>query len=147
VKVNGQTANNALISPHRLLQELVPATPWHIFVVCILQNRTTGAQVEAVIDRLFARYPTARDLAMADVAELEALLRPLGLWRRRPRILIAMSRQVADGGWSDPLDLPGIGPYARDSYEIFVRRNLDVEPRDSWLKRYLEFARGMEGKD
>jgi methyl-CpG-binding domain protein 4 len=135
---NGRDGDRA-ISPHRLLQELVPADAWHIFVVCILQNRTTGAQVEAVIDRFFERYPTPRELATADRSELEALIRPLGLWRRRAKTLVEMSRRVASGEWSNPFDLPGVGPYAADSYEIFVKGNLDVTAKDSWLRRYLEW--------
>jgi methyl-CpG-binding domain protein 4 len=127
------------ISPHRLLQELVPADAWHVFVVCILQNRTTGAQVEAMIDRLLERYPTPLDLATAELSGLELLLRPLGLWRRRARTLVEMSRRIANGEWSDPRDLPGVGQYATDSYEIFVKGNLDVPAKDSWLRRYLEW--------
>ena len=39
----------------------------------------------------------------------------------------------------DPTDLPGIGKYGKDSYEIFIRGNTEVLPLDKELKKYLEW--------
>lgn len=41
-------------------------------------------------------------------------------------------------GFSDPEDLPGIGQYGKDSWEIFINRNLFIEVGDKKLRAYLE---------
>lgn len=79
-------------------------------------------------------------MATADHVELESVLRHLGMQNRRARALIRMSTAYAcwwDGG--NPEDLPGIGKYGKDSYEIFVRGNLSVRPMDKELRKYLEW--------
>ncbi len=132
------------VSPHRLLQELVDGDPWRLLVACILQNKTPGPRAEAAFFALLREYPSAEALAAADVASLEARLRPLGLWRRRARTLVALSRRFVEGGWTDPRELPGVGRYAHDSYDIFVNGHLDLEPTDRFLQRYLEWRRAHD---
>jgi hypothetical protein len=41
-------------------------------------------------------------------------------------------------GFDSVLELPGVGKYASDSWEIFVNKNLDVKPTDKKLLAYLE---------
>jgi methyl-CpG-binding domain protein 4 len=120
---------------------MVDGDPWRLLVACVLQNKTPGPRAEAAYFALVADYSTPEALARADVADLEERLRPLGLWRRRARVLVELSRRCVTRDWSDPRELPGVGPYARDSYEIFVRGNLDVTPTDRFLRRYLEWRR------
>jgi methyl-CpG-binding domain protein 4 len=43
--------------------------------------------------------------------------------------------------WSEPSELYGIGKYGQDSWEIFQKGNLDVEPTDGVLNKYLAWAR------
>jgi endonuclease III len=79
---------------------------------------------------------------MADALDLETLLTPLGLQRRRARSLIRMSTAYAflwDG--KDPMDLPGIGKYGSDSYRIFVRGELGIQVEDKELRKYLEWIK------
>ena len=105
-------------------------------MICL--NLCTGTALESVHGELFRRWPTPLHMALTDPSELESVLRPLGMQRRRTRSLIRMSISWSclwDGG--DPLDLPGIGEYGKDSYEIFVRGNLGICPRDKELKKYL----------
>lgn len=107
-------------------------------VICL--NLCTGTALESVHEELFRRWPTALHMAAADPNELEAVLRHLGMQRKRTRTLIRMSTAWSclwDGG--DPMDLPGIGIYGKDSYEIFVRGNMDVLPCDKELLKYLKW--------
>ena len=107
-------------------------------MICL--NLCSGAALESVHGILFERWPTALHMAIADQSELESVLRPLGLQRRRARSLIRMSTMWSclwDG--ENPIDLPGIGRYGADSYEMFVRNNLSVCPQDKELRRYLEW--------
>ena len=55
--------------------------------------------MRTVLGRLFKRYPTARELAAAgnaDILALEQLLRPLGLFRKRARMLVRFSKEYLE---------------------------------------------------
>lgn len=129
-----------MISPLNLFQERYRDDPWKLLCCVICLNLCTGTALEAVHGELFKRWPTALHMTLADPSELENVLRHLGMQRKRSRALIRMSTYWSflwDGG--NPLDLPGIGKYGRDSYEIFVRGNSRVSPTDKELRKYLEW--------
>lgn len=91
---------------------------------------------------LFALWPTPLEMAIANRQELEDLLTHIGLQRRRTLSLIRMSSAYScwwDG--RDPTELPGIGRYGADSYDLFIRGRLDIQPMDKELKKYLEWIR------
>lgn len=80
-------------------------------------------------------------LAEAPLSELETLLRPLGLWHRRSRSLLAFARQwiVAVPLTSyDVLRLPGCGRYAADSWSIFIENKIVKHPSDRYLAAYVD---------
>ena len=69
-----------------------------------------------VTPELFRLYPTASDLAAADPAELQKLLKPTGFFRAKTQRIIAASRKLVelfDGEVPQSLDdlvkVPGIG--------------------------------------
>ena len=98
------------------------------------------AQVDPVLCRLLRQMPDAAALASAEPAQLEALLRPLGLHRRRAQTLIDMSRAFLDGSWRRVEELPGVGRYAADAYAIFcLGRWREVAPNDHALNAYHEW--------
>ena len=39
--------------------------------------------------------------------------------------------------WKKPSDLPGIGKYAEDSFNIFMNHDLSVQPQDKILNKYM----------
>ncbi len=128
------------VSPYNLFQERYRDDPWRLLCCVICLNLCTGTALESVHCELFSRWPTPLHMATADPSELEAVLRHLGMQRRRARALIRMSTAYScwwDGG--NPSDLPGIGKYGGDSYEIFVRGNLGVRPMDKELRKYIEW--------
>lgn len=89
---------------------------------------------------LFSLWPGSLEMSLCDPGELECLLTPLGLQRRRTRSLTRMSvaySSLWDG--REASDLPGIGRYGADSYDIFIRGRADVLPRDKELRKYLEW--------
>ncbi|NAZ76155.1 endonuclease III [Kineococcus sp. T13] len=109
---------------HRILAESYPdahceldfSTPLQLLVATILSAQCTDARVNTVTPALFARYPTAADLAAADRAELEALVKPTGFFRAKADSLLRMSaRLVTDfggevpGRLADLVTLPGVG--------------------------------------
>lgn len=83
------------VSPYGLLEELYPTDPWKCLISCILLNQTTRAQVDHILCGFLERYPTPATAADADPAVLEALLKPLGIHRRRATTLRSFSAAYA----------------------------------------------------
>ena len=124
-----------------LIQAVLRDDPWKMLVACVLLNRTSWRQAYPALDAILGRWPGPLALAAAG-SDLEAVLRPLGLFQRRAATLRALSARCVDiGSWPthlEPGDLPGVGRYAADSYNIFVGRIPGVVPTDRWLLAYLD---------
>lgn len=100
----------------RELCALVHDGPFQLLVATILSAQTTDARVNSVAPALFARYPTAADLAAADPAEVEGLIHSTGFFRAKTRSIIAMAQALEerfDGevppAMEDLVTLPGVG--------------------------------------
>ena len=90
--------------------------PWRLLVMGRLSAQCTDARVNEVSISLFSRYPTPEAMAKADPAELEAIVRPCGLFRTKARDLIAASAMLVNeyGGrlpdsMEELLRFPGVG--------------------------------------
>lgn len=129
-------------SPHGLIQEDLWPNEWRILISCLLLNLTTRKQVDGVIFELFERYPTPESLLNAESIELQGLIKPLGMWRKRTQTLLRFTREYLDGEWEQAIDLFGCGKYANDAWRIFcVGDWQDVEPNDHALNMYHEWLR------
>lgn len=91
-------------------------TPYELLVATILSAQCTDVRVNLVTPALFARFPTPADLAKADPAELEELIRSTGFFRNKTRSLLGMAQALVErhGGvvprTMDELKvLPGVG--------------------------------------
>lgn len=100
----------------RALCALVHDNPFQLLVATILSAQTTDERVNQVTPALFARYPTAADLAAADPDEVERIIYPTGFFRAKTRSLIGMSAALEErfGGevptaMADLVTLPGVG--------------------------------------
>jgi endonuclease-3 len=96
--------------------ELVHENPFQLLIATILSAQTTDKMVNLVTPKLFGRYPAAFDLAAADPAEVEAIVKPTGFYRVKARRIIAASRKLVElfGGevpasMEGLLQVPGIG--------------------------------------
>ena len=90
--------------------------PLQLLIATILSAQTTDVNVNAVTPGLFAKYPTASDLADADPEELQEDIRPTGFFRNKAKSLQGMARAlVEDHGGEVPrtmeglVALPGVG--------------------------------------
>ena len=119
-----------------LLQEIYQDDAWKMLVCCILLNLTQRKQVDGVRHELLSKYPTEYEMMEADEDELSEILRPLGLYRRRAKTLIKFSWMWVNG-FTDVMELHGVGKYAKDSWEIFQMNNMNVVPTDKVLLEYL----------
>lgn len=91
-------------------------TPFELLAATILSAQCTDVRVNLVTPALFAKYPTARDLAAARPEDVEDLVRSTGFFRNKTKSLIGMATAVAqDHGGEVPKDmealrvLPGVG--------------------------------------
>jgi A/G-specific adenine glycosylase len=118
------------------------ASEYRTFVAESLLQRTTAAAVDGHLSRFLERFPTWESVRDADMQDLESVLRPLGLWRRRAASLKKLAAIVA-GVASLPADhadlrrLPGVGQYIANAVSLVVhgeRRPL----LDSNMARVLE---------
>jgi endonuclease III len=98
------------------LCELDHANPFELLVATILSAQTTDARVNLVTPTLFRRYPTPADLANADPAEVEDIIRSTGFYQNKTKSLIGMAQGVVErfGGevptdLDDLVTLPGVG--------------------------------------
>jgi methyl-CpG-binding domain protein 4 len=130
-------------SPYLLLQEIYNEHPWRVLVCCIMLNCTSRKQVDGVRDEFFRRYPDPFEAEHADSVEMAELLAPLGFKNRRTNTIRRFSSDWLTLDWQEPKELYGIGKYAQDSWEIFMKGNLEVEPTDGVLKKYLTWARAQ----
>jgi len=95
---------------------LVHRNPFELLVATILSAQTTDRQVNSVTAALFERYPTAADLAVAPLRDIEAIIRPTGFFHNKARNIRACSRALAEKHkgrvprrLATLTDLPGVG--------------------------------------
>ncbi|MDO5049140.1 MAG: endonuclease III [Actinomycetaceae bacterium] len=95
---------------------LVHENPYELLVATILSAQTTDERVNTVTPQLFAKYPTPRDMAGADVEEVAQIVRPLGFHNRRSQQLQKMAKSLVEdfdskvpSGRADLESLPGVG--------------------------------------
>ncbi|MHB8618020.1 MAG: HhH-GPD family protein [Chloroflexota bacterium] len=92
----------------------------------ILLQQTPALRVATFVENFVGRFHGWEDLASADESDLAAYLRPLGLWRRRARILIALGRAMGERAGSFPATrdelegLPAIGQYVASAILLFA---------------------------
>jgi methyl-CpG-binding domain protein 4 len=137
-------------SPLNLVEETLFHSPHRLLVATILLNKQRATRMAPLMHRLFARWPTAKALAQAEVAELSELLRPLGLQHQRANRIVAMSAAwvACDGDVGDSASrLPGIGQYGADAFALFCTPNWrSVRPKDIELSKYVCWLREHLGE-
>jgi endonuclease-3 len=121
-----------------ILDELFPTVdiplehrdPFTLLVAVVLSAQTTDKLVNQVTPALFARYPTAADLAAANPEEVEELIKPTGFFRNKTRSLIAMAQALEErfGGEvprtiEELVTLPGVG---RKTANVVLSVDFDV---------------------
>ena len=89
---------------------------YELICATILSAQCTDARVNMVTPTLFARYPTAFELARAEPADVEEIIKSTGFFRNKTKSLIGMAQAVvADHGGEVPRTmeelrkLPGVG--------------------------------------
>jgi len=69
---------------------------WGLLVATVLAAQCTDARVNQVTPVLFARWPTIKDLAKADVADIEAVVHSTGFFRNKAKHLKAAASRIME---------------------------------------------------
>lgn len=107
-----------------------------MLVACFLLNQTSNLQVRRVLPNLLDRFGTPQKMSEADPDEISLIIRSTGFYNIKARKLIDMSKRWLLG-FKDPIELPGVGEYARDSWRIFVEGDVYFTPKDKKLLGYV----------
>ena len=96
--------------------ELDHRNPYELLAATILSAQCTDVRVNMVTPGLFARFPSPEDLAVADPAEVEELVRSTGFYKNKTKSLIGMAQALVEryGGevpsaMRDLVTVPGVG--------------------------------------
>lgn len=118
---------------------------WQHMVGVIMLNQTGRKPVKTVLPEFLDRWPTPEALLRSRIIDIEEVIQPLGMWRRRAKMLYKMSIDFLDWDGDDATVLHGIGQYGSESYRIFFKGER-FEPQDKELRRYLGYPPKAESK-
>ncbi len=89
---------------------------YELLIATILSAQSTDKTVNEVTPALFAKYPAPRELAQADLAELEGLIHATGFFRAKARnllgcaqVLVTQHRGEVPQTMAELTALPGVG--------------------------------------
>ena len=120
-----------------LIQTHYLGDAWKIMISCILLNLTTNVQVRPVILRFFDQFPDPNSVTERSLNKIAEILKPTGFQNVKASRIIKFT-QVWNSGERNPNNFPGIGPYGRDAWKIFVEGKTDFSPCDKKLSLYLK---------
>ena len=90
--------------------------PWRLLVMGRLSAQCTDARVNIVCRELFSVFPTPEAMAYGDIAEIERIVKPCGLYRMKAssikdasRMLVEEYRGRIPSEMDELLKLPGVG--------------------------------------
>src|SRR5215471_15576227 len=69
---------------------------WELLVATILSAQCTDVRVNMTTPELFARYPTAADLANAKPEEIEPLIKSTGFFRNKSKSIVGAAKAVTE---------------------------------------------------
>lgn len=120
----------------RLIQEDY-SDPWKMLVCCVLLNQTSNLQVRKVLVPLFEKIQNPLVCSGLSEEEISIIIKSTGFSSVKSKRIISLSKKWIEG-FNSVSELPGVGKYAIESWEIFVNGNLKINPTDKKLKMYLE---------
>ncbi len=96
--------------------------PYKILLAEMLLRKTTRNQVNKIFRKLVKKYPNPKALAEADTSELEGIIEPLGMQKKRSPLLIRVAGYLLEKHRGKiPMDveelkrIPGVGEYTANA--------------------------------
>ena len=120
-----------------LIQEDYLDDPWKMLVCCILLNQTNNKQVRPILSSVFGLIPNPISASGVDDKVLAETIKTTGFQNVKASRIKNLSQKWVDG-FEHVGQLPGIGKYGVDSWNIFIECDLSVIPTDKKLETYLK---------
>src|ERR1700684_2332937 len=76
--------------------ELDHRSPFELIVAVVLSAQTTDVGVNKATPALFARFPAARALAVAEPVTVEPFVSTLGFFRSKAKSIVGLARALVD---------------------------------------------------
>lgn len=124
-------------------------TPFQYLISVILSAQATDVSVNKVTPVLFEKYPEPKDLMAADVADVEAIIKSVGLFHNKARNIIKTARivheELADVVPTDRkgiMALPGAGRKTANVVlsDVFEQPTFAVDTHVSAISKRLHFV-------
>ena len=110
--------------------ELNYRNDFELLIAVSLSAQTTDVRVNSVTPELFSRYPGPKELAEAEQADVEEIIRPIGLYRNKAKNIIALANDLMDkyDGHvpNDRTSLEGLRGVGRKTANIILNNCFDV---------------------
>lgn len=116
-KARAQVVNERLaVAIPEPIVELDFATAWQLLVATILAAQSTDKMINTITPELFARWPEPRHLAVADLDEVEVVVKSSGFFRQKAKAIVTAAQKLVadfDGAVPETLEdlvtVPGVG--------------------------------------
>ena len=127
---------------------LIYSSPLQLLIAARLSAQCTDKRVNMVTPDLFARFKCAKDFANADKEEVEAIIKPCGLYKTKAKSIIGICRKIVSdfndevpSKMEDLTSLPGIGRKTANLVrgEIFGKPGIIVDTHFSRVTSRLGF--------
>lgn len=126
--------------------------PYKILVAEILLRKTTRTQVEDTYQKIIDKYPKITDLSLANSKNLERILEPMGMQKKRAPLFIKLANHIVnefDGeipkNAEELKKLPGIGQYTANAI-LCLSYNKPLPLVDTNTIRIIERVFKMKSK-
>ncbi|MDH2426717.1 endonuclease III [Sphaerisporangium sp. TRM90804] len=110
--------------------ELDFTNAFELLIATVMSAQTTDVRVNMVTPHLFAKYPTPEDLAAADPADVEEIIKSTGFFRAKTKSIMGLSAALRDrfggevpGTLEEMVTLPGVG---RKTANVVLGNAFDV---------------------
>ncbi len=91
-------------------------TPFQMVIAVMLSAQCTDERVNKTTPELFAKYPTAETMALADIKDLEKIIHPCGFYKNKAKNMKACSQKlvqefngIVPRTMEELQSLPGVG--------------------------------------
>lgn len=133
--------------------ELIYHKDYELLIAVVLSAQTTDKKVNKVTPVLFGRYPTLEALKEAPIEDLEIILKPIGMYRKKALFVKEIATKLHDE-YNDVVlndrrvleDLPGIGRKTANVVLaiLFNEPYLAVDTHVSRVSKRLGFAKDKD---